>query len=152
MNLIKRQSETKVETTWNTSRVRRDDHHVWEGHIGTISTAAGRSSWSFQMTSGNKAHDGFSQTTSLFQSSNNSPSSSNVSRSKCLEAKRDVTFDCGQAKASSEILLRNADYNMYSTFLTDSPGSVLFSRTEICSAKKKGSLLLVPQARPYKAS
>ncbi len=103
------------------------------------------------MTSGNKAHDGFSQTTSLLQSSN-SPSSSNVSRAKCLEAKRDVTFDCGQVKASSEILLRNADYNMYSTFLTDSPGSVLFSRTEICSAKKKGSLLHVPQARPYKAS
>ena len=44
----------------------------------------------------------------------------------------------------------SADYSMYSTFLTASPGSVLFSRSTLL--KKKGSLLLVPQARSYKAS
>jgi len=43
----------------------------------------------------------------------------------------------------------SADYSMYSTFLTASPGSVLFSRSTLL---KKGSLLLVSQVRPYKAS
>ena len=93
-------------STWNASRASSDDHHVCDDHTGTMSTAAGRSARSLQRTSGNNAHGGFSQTTSLLQSSK-SPSSANASGAKCLEAKRDVTFDCGQAKASSEILLRN---------------------------------------------
>ncbi len=93
-------------STWNTSSVSRDDHHIWDGHTGTRSTAAGRSARSLQRTSGNKAHGGFSQTTSLLQS-NKSPSSAKTSGVKCLEAKREVTFDCGQAKTSSEILFRN---------------------------------------------
>jgi hypothetical protein len=43
------------------------------------------------------------------------------------------------------------NYSMYSTFPTATPGSVLFNRSDLL-AKKKGSSLLVPQARPYKAS
>jgi hypothetical protein len=92
-------------STWYTSRRSSDGHHVSDDHTGTMSTVAGRSARSLQRTSGNNAHGGFNHTTSLLQSSK-SPSSTN-SGAKCLETKRDVTFDCGQAKASSEILLRN---------------------------------------------
>ena len=93
-------------STWNASRSSSDGHHVCDDHTGTMSTAAGRSARSLPRTSGNNAYGGFSHTTSLLQS-RKSPSSANASGAKCLEAKRDVTFDCGQAKTSREILLRN---------------------------------------------
>jgi hypothetical protein len=51
-----------------------------------------------------------SQTTSLFQSCK-SPSSTKAYGAKCLEAKREVTYDCRQGKTSSEILLRNLAYS-----------------------------------------
>jgi hypothetical protein len=41
---------------------------------------------------------------------------------------------------------QNGDYSMYSTFLTASPGSVLFTRSN-----QKGSVLLVTQTRSSKA-
>ena len=43
----------------------------------------------------------------------------------------------------------NTDYNMYSTFLTTSSGSVLFSRSNLL---KRKDLCFSCQARPYKAS
>ncbi len=43
------------------------------------------------------------------------------------------------------------DYRMYSTFLTASPGSVLFSRSNLLK-RKTLSVFLVPQVRSYKAS
>jgi hypothetical protein len=99
-------------SSWNASRVSSDGHHVCDDHTGTMSTDVGRSARSLQRTSVNNAHGGFSQTTSLLQSSK-SPSSVNASGAKCLETKRDVTFDCGQAKASSEILLWNTACSHY---------------------------------------
>ena len=93
-------------STWNASSASRDGHHIWDGHTGTRSTAAGRSARSLQRTSGNKVHGGFSQTTSLLQSSK-SPSSPKASEVKCLEVKGEVTLDCGQVKTSNEILFRN---------------------------------------------
>ena len=71
-------------STWNASSASRDGHHIWDGHTGTRSTAAGRSTRSLQRTSGNKAHGGFSQTNSLPQSSK-SPSAAKVSGAECLE-------------------------------------------------------------------
>ena len=59
-------------------------------------------------------------------------------------------FDLTSAIRDRSSKVEIADYSMYSTFLTASPGSVLFSRSNLL--KKKGSVLLVPQARPYKAS
>ena len=41
-------------STWNDSSASRDGHHIWDGHTGTRSTAAGRSARSLQRTSGNK--------------------------------------------------------------------------------------------------
>ena len=69
-------------STWNASSASRDGHHIGDGHTGTRSTAAGRSARSLQRTSGNKAHGGFSQTTSLLQSILCQGLWSEVSRSK----------------------------------------------------------------------
>ena len=78
-------------STWNASSVSSDGHHVCDDHTGTTSTAAGRSARSLQRTSGNNAHGGFNQTTSLLQSSK-SPSSVNVSGVKCLWRRSEMSL------------------------------------------------------------